>query len=92
MRHPYLTFYAGCLLCVGALVLYIYVLRGTLWAIPDAIVMVGALVIMTAAHTQTMYGKAEAGKVAKVAAYTIAYNIIGWSLLWLGDYLLRAMR
>jgi hypothetical protein len=92
MKHPYLVFYSAFLLGIGCSVLYLFVVRGTLWSIPVLLVAAGAAVVMVAAHTHNLYGKAEAAKVAKVAMYTIVYNIIGWSLFWLGDYIVRSMR
>jgi hypothetical protein len=92
MKHPQLMFEAAFLLFVGCVVFYLSVVRGTLWAIPVVLVAAGAAVLMVAAHTQKMYGQATAAKVAKVAMYTIGYNIIGWSLLWLGGYIVRSMR
>ena len=92
MSRNDIQFFGGTILVFAAFVLYVYVTRGTLWAIPTVLVAIAALGLVTIAHTREKYGGATRERVVAVVLYTIGFNIAGSLLFGLGTLLWRSTR
>jgi hypothetical protein len=92
MTRNDLIFSAGLALSLGGLAVYIYVTRDSWWALPTWILILGGAVVVTAAMTEEKYGQVSAGRMLKVALYTIGINVAGSLLFAVGSLIMRAMR
>jgi hypothetical protein len=91
-RNDGLTFIAGFAVFVVGSVLYMFVARGTLWAVPAVIVVLCGMALCTVAVTHDKYGNVSTGGIVKVVLYTIGINVAGSALFAIGNAIMRAMR